>query len=82
MFKNEYNMLKLETMGGDASLLHLASRIDKGIRYKIRELESDRAKKYRKIDKMTRPLRYFMLIAYVLLTQFEIPYWCLKIVKE
>ena len=68
-------------MGGDASLLNLASKIDKGIRMNMREKESPTAQKYRKISKKTRPLRYLMLIAYVLLTQFEKPAWCLDINK-
>ena len=72
-------MFKLETMGGDASLLNLAANIDRGIRTKLREKESPRAQFYRKLSKMTKPLRYFMLIAYVLLTQFEKPSWCLDI---
>ena len=74
-------MFKLETMGGDASLLHLASRIDKGIRHKLKENESPRARKYRQIDERSRPLRYLMLFAYVLLTQFEKPAWCLNKMK-
>ena len=46
----EQNMFKLETMGGDASLLNLAAKIDRGIRAKLREKESPRAQFYRKVS--------------------------------
>jgi len=55
-------------MGGDASLLHLASLIDAGIRMKEAEKETPSARKYRKIHKVLKPLRYAMLVVYVLLT--------------
>lgn len=59
---------KIETLGGDASLLHLASQIDRGIQRKLRDKESDTAKKYREWHRRLMPLKYLTIFGYVTLT--------------
>ena len=59
---------KIETLGGDASLLHLASQIDRGIQRKMRDKESDQAKKYREWHKRLMPIKYLTFFGYVALT--------------
>ena len=70
------HQFKINTLSGDASLLQLASQIDRGIRRKLKEKESPRAKKFRKIHGHLLPLKYIILFSYVGLTQFERPDWC------
>jgi len=77
--RRRFNM---ETMGGDASLLHLAQQIDAGIRKKMRSIESPRAKRYRQCHNTFYPLKFLMLLGYILLTQFERPKWCLELMKS
>ena len=71
---------KFETMGGDASLLHLASQIDRGIKKRLQEKETEESKKWRAFYKILRPLKGFILFSYVLMTMFERPSWCLKLI--
>ena len=77
--KDEFEM---ETLGGDASLLHLAQQIDAGIRKKMRSIESDRAKKLRLWHHRLLPFKFICLFGYILLSQFEKPRWCLKIIRK
>jgi hypothetical protein len=59
----------------------LASQIDRGIKRKLKEKESPRAKQFRKIHSTLKPFKYLVLFCYVfLLTQFERPDWCNDIV--
>ena len=79
---NESHHFKIETLGGDASLLHLASQIDRGIKRKMREKESAKAKNFRIWHKRLNPLKFMTLFIYVTLTQWERPDWCLDIILE
>ena len=60
-------------------MLHLATQINKGIHKKEQAKEDDNAKKWRKIYSTLSPIKLLVQMAYVLQTQFEQPYWCLKI---
>jgi len=55
-------------MGGDASLLHLASQLDRGIQRKLRKRESEKAKKFRSVHNKFLPLKYTLLVTYGLIT--------------
>lgn len=66
-------------MGGDTSMLHLAAQIDRGIQKKVQSLETDTAKKWRKIHLTFRPIKQFVLFSYALLAIIERPSWCIKI---
>jgi hypothetical protein len=68
---------KFETLGGDASLLHLASQIDRGIKKKMKEKESPEARNWRKCHSRLFPLRSLALFTYIFQTQFEQPSWCI-----
>ena len=46
--KDDKQLFKFETLGGDASLLHLAQQIDRGIQRKLKEKESETAKRMKK----------------------------------
>ena len=56
---------KFETLGGDASLLHLAQQIDRGIKRKRNQIEDEDAKWWRKIHNTFFPLRSLSLIIYI-----------------
>ena len=60
--------MKFDHLGGDASLLHLASQMDRGIHKKIKEIETPRAANFRKCYLLTSWLRAILLVSYVGLT--------------
>ena len=72
----------LDTMGGDASLLHLISLIDAGISRRIRQKPGDRAAMYRQMYRICEPLKFVLIIIYILMSQFEKPAFCLDIIKQ
>ena len=55
-------------MGGDASLLHLISLIDSGIKRRMQFKDGERAEKFRKIYRIVHPFKVFFITIYVLLT--------------
>jgi hypothetical protein len=59
-------------------LLNLAQQIDKGIRKKLKRIESSHAKKWREIHSKFGWFRYLCLFVYIIGTQFEKPHWCLQ----
>ena len=67
---------KIDTLGGDASLLHLIGQIDRGIKRKLKEKGGARANLYRTWHRVLMPLKYFILLVYILLVLFERPAWC------
>lgn len=73
-------MFKFETLGGDASLLHLVSQIDRGIKRLKKEKETENAKWWRMINHKLRILKNLFLLSYICLTVFERPHWCNQIV--
>ena len=70
--------LQFDTLGGDASLLHLIQLIDLGIRKRNQFKEGKRAVRFKLIFKFLEPLKYVAVLIYVLITQFERPSWCLQ----
>ena len=60
-------------------MLHLAAQIDRGIQKKVQSLETDTAKKWRKIHLTFRPIKQFVLFSYALLAIVERPAWCINI---
>ena len=73
---------KFETQGGDASLLNLASQIDRGIKTKIKDKNSEAAKKFRKWHLVLRPLKNIALVTYIMITCVETPSWCSERIDE
>lgn len=70
---------RLDTLAGDASLLHLASEIDRGIK-KLEKLKlSANARKWKKRNQIWKHLKHVFLFVYIALTAFERPSWCNKI---
>ena len=72
----------LDTMGGDASLLHLISLIDAGISRRIRQKQGARADFFHKIYKYCEPVKFIIVGVYIMMTQFEQPAFCLDIIKK
>lgn len=72
----------LDTMGGDASLLHLISLIDRGISNRNRFKGGESAKMYHKIYKWCEPFKFILIGLYILLTQFEQPAFCLQKIHD
>ena len=68
---NAHKNFEFDTNGGDASMLHLISQIDRGIKNKRRELDTEEAKNWRYIWKYSANLRRVALWVYLLITVFE-----------
>lgn len=64
---------------GDAALMHLLAQIDNGIRQRRNQKLTKRALMFRQWYRIFEPFKYFILIWYIMLTQFERPAWCIRL---
>ena len=69
--------LKLDTMGGDASLLHLISIIDAGIKRRMQYKTGPRANYFRKVYYWVSPIWALALLIYILVQCLEYPSFCI-----
>lgn len=80
--KSILNSLNFETLGGDASLLHLYEEIDRGIKHLSSQIEDKNAQWWKKIYTFLLPLNSLSVICYIIHTLFERPHWCIQIYKN
>ena len=78
----ETQKLNIDTMGGDAALLHLISLVDNGIKYRVQFKSGARAKKFRRIYVYCKPFKFFMIFIYAMMTQLEQPAFCVHLLKS
>jgi hypothetical protein len=74
--------LNLDTDGGNASLVYLYSKIDRGIQIRYRQKKGENASYWRAFYKRFAFVPHVTTYLYVLLVFFEIPYWCIKRVEK
>ena len=69
--------LNLDTDGGNASLVYLYKKIDRGIQIRYRQKNTKNATYWRAFYKKFAYVPHITTYIYVVLVFFEIPYWCI-----
>lgn len=80
--KDAESELNFDTNGGNASLVYLYSKIDRGIQIRYRQKKGENATYWRAFYKRFAFVPHVTTYLYVVLVFFEIPYWCIKRIEN
>ena len=69
---------ELNTDGNDAYVLNLAYDIDRGIKRKTREIDTEEGRINKRLYEVLTPVKIVVTLLYAYLSQAERPNWCLK----